>query len=68
MKTIKVTYTEVIYVTNEKTINVTEAEYKKLRNEKSEFYQDLKHEMSLNTVAYDSYTEVDQRFLDIELA
>jgi hypothetical protein len=67
MKTIKVTYTEVLYVTNEVEMTVTEAQYKQLQNEKSQFYQDTMHEINTDTVAYDCHTEVDSRQMDIEL-
>lgn len=68
MKTIKVTYTEVLYVTNEVEMTVTEAQYKQLQNESSEFFQDTMHEISTDTVAYECPTEVDTRTLDIAIA
>tara|TARA_R110001606_G_scaffold382556_1_gene544416 strand:- start:75 stop:281 length:207 start_codon:yes stop_codon:yes gene_type:complete len=67
MKTIKLTYTEVIVVTNEVEMTVTEAQYKQLQNEDSKFYQDTMRDINLDTVPYDSHTDVESRQMDLEL-
>jgi len=67
MKTIKVTYTETYYVTEERVIEVSNATFKKLQNEDSEVYKRLLNDMDSVTAPCDSHTERDQTFMDIEL-
>lgn len=69
MKTIKITYTEVLFLTNEKTITVSDAVAKKLQNENSAEYAQMWDEMHGDTVAYETGigTEVDDKRLEIEI-
>ena len=66
MKTIKITYTETYYVTEERTIEVSNAMFNKLQNESSEEYQKLLRDMDDLTCAFESHTERDQTFMSIE--
>lgn len=66
MKTIKVTYTETYYVTEERTIEVSNATFKKLQNEDSEEYQKLLQDMDDLTCAFESHTERDLTYMYIE--
>lgn len=68
MKTIKVTYTETYYVTEQRIVEVSNEMYKKLQNQDSPHYQKLWDEMEAVTCAIESPTERDQTFMDIELA
>ena len=66
MKTIKVTYTETYYVTEERTIEVSNATFKKLQNEDSEEYQKLLVAMDGVTCVFDSPTERDMTYMSVE--
>jgi len=68
MKTIKVTYTETYYVTEERVIEVSDKKYKQLQKEDSEEYQKLLDEMSDVTCIGDSHTERDLTYMYTELA
>lgn len=65
MKTIKITYTETYHVTEERTIEVSNAMFKKLQNEDSEEYQKLLRDMDDATCA-ESHTERDLTWMTIE--
>ena len=66
MKKIKITYTETYHVTEERTIEVSNATFKKLQNEDSEEYQKLLRDMDDATCAFESATERDMTWMTIE--
>ena len=68
MKTIKVTYTETYYVTEERIVEVSNATFKKLQNEDSPEYQKLYDAMGDETCFGHSHTERDLTYMDIGLA
>lgn len=67
MKTIKVTYTETYYVTEERVIEVSDKKYKQLQNEDSEEYQKLYDAMGDETCIGHSGTERDLTYMYTEL-
>ena len=62
MKTIQVTYREMISVENVKTIEVTDEVYLQLEDEKSSEYCDLEAHMNDNTEWYKDFDSKDTYF------